>query len=351
VNDYPNHDAMKLFLSIVTTIIVGYSTSAQDLDFSALFSDDQPLDIRLKLSIKEVRKETNDTTYMKGVMLYQETAETWDSIPVKIRTRGDFRLQECYFPPLRIKIKKSNAKGTLFEGNKALKLVVPCNKGGDNNGLIVREYLCYKLYEAITPYTFSTRLVNIDFWDTTGKKSRNYSLTGFFIEDDDIVAERFNASIKKGLTLHPLALHDTSAIRHDLFQYMISNIDWSTTYMHNEKIMLTEDPLRYIPLTYDFDMSGLVNAPYAVVNPDFDMDNVRDRVFRGFCRKDNQVLEYVRAQFVQQEETMHEIIANYQGSMVEKDYKKLMKFIEEFFVVMKSDKLFRQEILNKCRNE
>ena len=50
--------------------------------------------------------------------------------------------------------------------------------------------------------------------------------------------------------------------------------------MHNEKIILTEDPLRYIPLTYDFDMSGFVNAPYAVINPDFEMDNL----FQSFTK-------------------------------------------------------------------
>lgn len=342
---------MKSLTCIAFIILIGYSASAQKPEFSPLFLKEIPLNIRLEVSIKEVRKETNDTTYMDGIMHYENKTGTWDSIDVKIRTRGDFRLKECFFPPLRIKIKKSNAKGTLFEGNKALKLVMPCNKGGDNNGLIVREFLCYKIYEAITPYTFSTRLVNLDFWDRTGKKHKNYKLTTFFIEDDDIVADRFNAKVKEGLNLHPLALHDTSAIKHDFFQYMIANIDWSTTYMHNEKIMLTEDPLRYIPLTYDFDMSGFVNAPYAMVNPDFDMDNIRDRVYRGFCRNNDQVLYYVRDQFIELEPTIYDIISEYEQLLDEKDYRSLVKFIQEFYETIKNDKTFKLEILDKCRKE
>lgn len=328
------------------------SVFAQKPGPSPLFSDDTPLDIRLNISLKDIRKETNDTTYMDGLQLhYTDEAGHWDSIPVKIRTRGHFRLNECFFPPLRIKIKKDDAEGTLFEGNKALKLVLPCHKAGDNNQLVIKEFMCYKIYEKITPYTFSTRLVNIDFWDTRGKNPKNYQLAGFLIEDDDLVAERYGGSIKESLNLHPLALHDTSTIRHDFFQYLIANIDWSTTYMHNTKIILATDPIRYIPLTYDFDMSGFVDAPYATVNPEFDMQNVRDRVYRGFCRSNNNIVYYVRDQYIEQEKSVLETIQKYQPMLDEREYESLLGFVNAFFEIMKSDKLFELEIINKCRTE
>lgn len=329
-------------------VILGF---AQKPEFSILFSEESTINIKLDISIKEVRKETNDTTYMDGIMHYENESGVWDSIEVELRTRGDFRLKECFYPPLRVKIKKKAAKGTLFEGNKALKLVLPCDRTKESNSLIVKEFLCYKIFEAITPYTFSTRLLNIDFWDRSGKKVKNYQLTGFFIEDDDLVADRFNAEVKEKLTLHPLALHDTSAIRHDLFQYFIANIDWSTTFMHNEKIILTKDPIRYIPLTYDFDQSGFVNASYAVINPDFNMTKPRDRVYRGFCRKDNRVINYVRNQFIEEEQTILNIMASYKDLLEEKDYSSLEKFVMDFYKTMKSDKLFKSEILNSCRDE
>ena len=346
---YQNHSAMKSLFSIALAILIGYSVRAQKPTFSPLFSDDTPVNIRLKMSIKEVRKQTNDTTYMEDVLYYQNENGVWDSLDVKIRTRGDFRLKQCYYAPLRIKIKKKVSKGTLFEGNKALKLVLPCNRGGDCNELVVKEFMCYRLYEAITPYTFSTRLVNIDLHETSGKKVKNHQLKGFFIEDDDLVAERFNATVKKELSLHPLALHDTSTIQHDFFQYLIANIDWSTTYKHNEKIILAKDPVRYIPLTYDFDMSGFVNASYAVLNPQFDMDNVRDRIYRGFCRKNNDVVFYVREQFIRLEQTMYDIMAVYKDMLDERDYNSLVKFVEGFYKTFKDDKSFKLEILDKCR--
>jgi len=118
-----------------------------------------------------------------------------------------------------------------------------------------------------------------------------------------------------------------------------------------KKIILTEDPLRYIPLTYDFDMSGFVNAPYAVINPQFEMTTVRDRIYRGFCRKDDRVLQYVRNQYLQEEESIYNCIAEYEDLMDKRDYGSLVKFVDDFFEVMKSDKLFESEIIEKCRTE
>lgn len=342
---------MKRILLFCTIVIVFNCLNSSSLfgQASPLFADQTPLKIKLKVSLKDVRKETNDTTYMDGILHYETAGNVWDSIQVSLRTRGDFRLKNCFFPPLRVKIKKKDAKGTLFEGNKSLKLVVPCKKSKDNNGLIVREYMCYKVYELLTPYTFSTRLVDLDFTDQGGKKDSEYQLTGFFIEDDDVVADRFDAKVMENLNLHPKALHDTTAVRHDLFQYFIANIDWSTTFLHNAKIIQTKDPFRNIPLTYDFDQSGFVNASYATLNPEFDMVSVTDRVYRGFCRANNGVVEYVRNQFIGLEGDIDNILNQYKTDMTDKEFAQLQRFVGDFFKIMKNDNLFKSEVLDKCR--
>lgn len=285
---------------------------------------------------------------MDGMLYYEKAPEAWDSIKVKLRTRGDFRLKKCFFAPLRVKIKKKNAKGTLFEGNKALKLVLPCLRSKDNNSLIVKEYMCYKIYEKVTPYSFSTRLLNIDLKDQSGKTEKEYQLTGFFIEDDDLVAKRFHGKVIEDVNLHPRALQDTTAVQLALFQYLIANIDWSTTFYHNTKLIQTREPFRNIPLTYDFDISGFVNPPYATLNPQFNMTSARDRVYRGFCRSDN-VVSYVRNQYIQLEGTVVEILNEYEDSMSKGDFASLEKFVMDFFEVMKDDKLFDQNIIQKCR--
>ena len=327
---------MKRTLLIITiACISAASLLAQMRDVTPLFASQDPLHIKLKMTFKEFKKQTNDSTYMDGVIYYEENNGTWDSIKVELRTRGDFRLRECFFPPIRVKIKKGDAQGTIFEGNKALKLVMPCKKSKETNTLVLREYMCYKIYETVTPYTFNTRLLSIDLTEGTGKKADDYQLSGFFIEDDDLVAERHKAEVKE-LTLHPLSLHDTTAVRHDLFQYFIANIDWSTTFMHNAKIIQTTEPFRNIPLTYDFDQSGFVDASYATLNPEFNMTNVKDRIYRGFCRKDNAIVYYVRNQYIELEGAIFEIMRNYKSYFEEKEFTSTEKFASDFFKIMKS---------------
>lgn len=342
---------MRNMVILVLLLFVLGPLGAQTPMNTPLFASQEPLNIKLHISFKELKKNTNDSTYMDGMLYYQSSKGVWDSLKVDLRTRGDFRLRECFFSPIRVKIKKKDAKGTLFEGNKALKLVLPCKKTKDNNSLVLREFMCYKIYETLTPYTFNTRLLSVDLWEGSGKNDKEYLITGFFIEDDDLVAERHGAEVKEKLNLHPLAMHDTTTVRHDLFQYFIANIDWSTTFMHNAKIIQTREPFRNIPLTYDFDQSGFVDAPYATLNPEFNMTDVKQRIYRGFCRKDNGVVYYVRNQFIELEPTIGEILASYRSQFEEKDFASTEKFVAEFFKTIKSDKLFESEIINNCRNK
>ncbi len=341
---------MKKILLFLILTCFSVTLPGQTKNTTTLFASQEPLNIRLKISFKDLKKETNDSTYMDGVMYFEKSKDDWDSINVDLRTRGDFRLRECFFSPIRVRIKKGDAKGTIFEGNKALKLVLPCKKSKDNNSLVLREYICYKIYEAITPYTFNTRQLYIDLFEGSGKGEKEYILSGFFIEDDDLVAERHGAEVKEKLNLHPLALHDTTTIRHDFFQYLIANIDWSTTFMHNAKIIQTRQPFRNIPLTYDFDQSGFVDAPYATLNPEFNMTDVKQRIYRGFCREDNSVVNYVRHQYIGLESRIFEIMRSYNSYFDEKEIAATEKFVTDFFDTMKDDRKF-EAMLKTCRTK
>ncbi len=333
---------------------------AQEASISPLFASQEPLDLRLDFSFKEFREETNDSTYLDRVMYFKTGDNQWDSIDVRLRKRGHFRLERCFYPPVKIRIKKKKRKGTIFEEDKNLKLVLPCQKSKEANALVIKEYLCYKIYEEITPYSFGTRLSPINLVNKGKKKDQEYQLLAFLIEDDKRVAKRNKGEIKDDVVMHPLRLHDTTAVRHALFQYLIANMDWSATYQHNEKIMRTENPGRNIPLAYDFDQAGFVDAAYAVLNPEFERatvnpafvrDDVRDRIYRGFCRNNDELMYFVRDEFVDLEETIYGIIEEHKSYMNEREYKSLKKFIEKFYKVIKEDKLFSYYILEQCRTE
>jgi hypothetical protein len=64
---------------------------------------------------------------------------------------------------------------------------------------------------------------------------------------------------------------------------MIGNTDMSIWVLHNMRVI--QLPTRtLIAVPYDFDLSGFVNAPYAVPDRRLGLRTVVDRKYRGPCR-------------------------------------------------------------------
>jgi hypothetical protein len=164
------------------------------------------------------------------------------------------------------------------------------------------------------------------------------------------VAKRHDGKVVEDLKLHPKSLQDSSSIRHDLFQYMVANTDWSTTFLHNAKVIQLNESKKYIPLAYDFDMAGFVDAPYAVPNPDLGISSVQDRLYRGFCRTED-VMQAIRKEYIDKEKSITAAIKRYESSFEPKEFASIMKYTDEFFTIMKSDSKFKYSILDKCRTK
>ena len=312
-----------------------------------LFQEASPLEIQLSYSNKELRKDTNDSTYINVEMKYKEAGE-WKLLPVKLRARGNFRRAKCYFPPVKMKIKKSLSKGTLFEGNKKLKLVLPCMLESNNNDNIEQELLAYKLYEKISPYHFKTRKVKITMLEQKGKKIKEHSLDGFLIEDDKLVADRFEGKVFERY-IHPLAMDADSSVKNAFFQFMIGNTDFSVAYQHNGKLLYIDKKI--IPLPYDFDMAGLVDASYATVNTSLGISSVKDRVYRGFKREDD-VLQSVRTHFLSLKPELAAIVQGIKGSFDnEKEYEATEEFFNSFYSVLEDDSSFKKKIIDGVRTK
>lgn len=313
-----------------------------------LFTSENPLLIRLNFSIKELKKNTSDTVYTASVLAYKTESGTWDSIKIDLRARGHFRRANCTFPPLKIKIKKNAAENSPFAGNKNLKLVVPCQSGKAYNHLVLKEYLAYQLYEQLTPYCFNTRLVNLMLTDGRGKNSKTHQLNGFFIEDDDLLAKRMKGKPYESDKVHPGKLADTATVILDFFEYMISNTDWSAVQLHNIKVVQLKSQ-QLIPVAYDFDMSGLVNAPYGQVSELVGTATVRERVYRGFCRKP-ELFEYTRAAFLKLEPSLLDVVDRL-TSLPPREVTDIKRYLQEFFTTLKNDRSFRENIVEKCRTK
>ncbi len=315
----------------------------------ALFQSTEALPIKLNYSIRDVRKGTKDSTYINSKLSYLQDA-SWIDIGIGLRSRGNFRKEHCYNPPMKLKLPKEEVKETLFEGHKRLKLVLPCMLLKRSNDDVLKEYLAYKLYEQISPYHFKSRLVHIEFSEQRPKKNIDHWLKGILLEDDKNLARRFNGQLVNR-SVHPLQQAALTSIQNDLFQYMIGNTDYSTAYQHNQSLLFIDKTI--IPLPYDFDMSGLVDASYAVVseipNEPLDITDVKQRRYRGF-RRDTALMQQVRSQFLESREVLLAVADSLAGSFDEADqYLKSRKYLESFFEILVSDVSFKKEILDKAR--
>jgi hypothetical protein len=317
----------------------------------SLFNTPMPLDISLKISINNIKDSKKDSIYLSHKLYYRQSPGPYDSLTVDLKGRGNFRFRECYFPPLWIKIKSSDAKGTVFRGNKKLKLVLPCYTKESGNILILKEFLCYKLYEEISPYSFQVRLANIELTEERRRGDKSFKLKGILIEDLKKAASRLQAKPMTNVKMNPAVLNDTSLLRFELFQFMISNTDWSALFQHNTKL-ISLGSNKYVHLIYDFDMSGLVNAPYAVISEingeKLDVKSVTERYYRGYCHAGG-VMEFVRQEFISREEKLMAVPDQLKGELSDKEIRGIKAYLKEFFVILKNDRYFQADILDRCR--
>ena len=317
-----------------------------------LFKDQEQLSLKLKFSAKNLRENTNDSTYVASMLWYKDANTVWDSMDIKLRARGNFRRDNCYYVPLRIKLKKSEVKGTPFQGNKKLKLVLPCLEGRNGNDYVLKEYLAYKLYEDISPYHFKTRLLELEFLEEKGQRIKKHQIKGFLIEDIDNVAERVNGEQIKRL-IHPLQHDATFAVENAFFEYLIGNTDYSARVQHNQRLLFIDNKIIAIP--YDFDMSGLVNTHYATVsniqNIPTQIDYVTERAYKGYMR-DEAVLQKVRQTYLDHKEQIFATIESLEMYFQDRTQFLMAKeFIADFFEILENDKKFERNIVNRARDK
>ncbi len=272
---------LKLPLLFLLFFVICYGLQAQtQADSVAFFSSDSLLHIKLRGEVRQLFADRkSESTYFPFSLIYQQ--DSLVEVPLRVRTRGHFRLQRgnCRYPPLLLNFAKRNTpEHSIFAGQDKLKLVMPC-QGED---LVMREYVVYKIFNLISNYSFRVRLVEITFIENQREKTHG-PFMGFVIEEDKAMASRNQAKLFKRDKLRGNKLSRAEYLCMSVFQFMIGNTDWSTEYRHNIKLLVTEEKPLPIPVPYDFDHAGLVNAPYAKPAEALNLRDVRTRRYRGFC--------------------------------------------------------------------
>ena len=267
-------------LVLVANFSFANSNSVNNSIFD-LINYQEMLEVDLKLDMEEVFGNRRNENKHKAVLSFNDkngAAQTWN---IKVALRGKFRRTRCdNLAPLKLHFDKDD----LFDAGLAkfndLKLVNQCmDDSRDVKQLLVREYLAYKLYNQITEESFRVQFLKINYIDKqTGKSKVQY---GFVIEDTAQLRARINGlKIEKQYNVKQEKYDEDQVKLMSVFQYMIGNPDWSLDRNHNIKVFLQEDKLIAIP--YDFDFSGIVDAPYVLLNEELGIANQKERVFLGF---------------------------------------------------------------------
>jgi len=260
----------------------------------ALFASLDPLEVTLVGDFKTINKDHNPESKQRYPGTLKVGAE---ELPVRFGARGHVRrmARTCDYVPLKVEFDKP-APTSVFARQEGLKLVVQCAGGGDYEQFIYREYLAYRIYNTLLPHqAFRARLAKVSYIDRVSGKPSG-TRVGMFLEDEGDVAKRMEGRVVELQRLLFENLDSDALMPMMIFEYMIGNTDFSIYALHNVRIVQRPDKSLH-PVPYDFDFSGLVNAPYALPARGLLLKSVTDRYYRGPCKRQEQVDPYI-ANFV-----------------------------------------------------
>jgi len=230
------------------------------------------LEIKGDLTHLFVNRQGEDNYYPASLKIIR--ADSVHQFDLEISRRGVTRKKICDFPPIKLKFKKKTLAANGFANFKNYKLVTHCMEGEDD--YVLKEYLTYKIFNQLTDKSFRVKLAKIRYIDESGKMpdKKHY---GFLIESNKELAKRLDGKLLDP-EKYKIARVDKEQYKNMvLFQYMIGNTDWNLSRGHNIKWVQSANSDVPSPIPYDFDYSGLVNAPYAIPHPQIPIKHVRER--------------------------------------------------------------------------
>jgi hypothetical protein len=345
----------RKLLTVVALMLatqVAYSLESGEPD--PLFQDDSVIEIAITAPMKTLLGERPNDHYLRGTLSYTDASGRVLDFDVGVSTRGNFRrrVEVCPFPPLRINFKKSQVSDSLFRKQNKLKLVAHCRDNSDRyEQNIIKEYLAYRFLNTLTDISYRVRLARVTYKDSE-QKDEDRVRYAFFIEHKKRLSKRLGVPEISTSGIKVTDLQGPYSDLTSLFQFMIGNTDFSPIAgaegedcCHNSTLLGNDgEPVYSVP--YDFDMSGLVNAPYAEPNPHFKIMRVTQRVYRGRCAYiDN--LEVSLQLFQDNREAIYGLIDR-QEQLEDSTRNRVRKYVDRFYDVIDNPKRVRREISSQC---
>lgn len=346
--------ALKLSVLFTIAFLMGGMSLGADSHF---FDNEDQVAFRLEAPLRTLKNQRGDEPqWLKGSVTVEEAGERAHVFEVKIKARGNFRRKRstCDFPSYWLNFKRKEVKGTIFNGLNKVKLVGHCRERRKSfEPYVYKEYLAYKTFEILSDRSFRVRLARIEYVDNE-KKNKTKVYDAFFLEHKSTLQARLGAKEVKDRYVLPSFYNKVDLCRAEFFQFFVGNSDFSffasqDECCHNAKAFRAKGSSDdYFPVPYDFDMTGLVNPPYAVPNPKLPIDSVTKRFYRGL-KQDDAVLDTVINEYLDKRHDIYELWESTE-LIDEKEKVRILAFIDEFFYILENEDAFAKEIVGRLRS-
>jgi hypothetical protein len=331
-----------------TMVLLAAPAGAQT---TPLFASDAPIRVTIQGPIGAIARGAEESTAVREATLTLAGAP--EVYPIRLSARGITRRLKltCTFPPLRVEFAQPPAAASLFAGQRRLKLVTHCRSDEGFQQHLLLEYSAYRIFNLITPASYRARLSTVDYVEPSGKAVA--TRWGFFLEDiGDIARRNGTTQARVGDRITTAQLEPRQAARVALFEYMIGNLDWSMRAgpqgegcCHNSRLVVGAGGA-LVPIPYDFDYSGLDDAPYAIPPEGFPIKSVTSRVYAGYCRFNSEVLA-AAADFRARRPAIEAVYGQIPG-MTERTRAKALAYLGTFYAQISTDQSVQTNILKKC---
>lgn len=314
-----------------------------------IFRDDRIIDVTLRFDVTTYLRKKPKDEYLKAEMTLSHGGDTIKR-DIRLRTRGKFRNTYCALAPIELNFKKVDFGYADLDSIKKLKLVAQCSPGESGQEYLLKEYLVYKLYNLISDTSYRVQLLRLTYLDTS-RDRKPITQYGFFIEPDDMLGNRINAVELKSATLNQKHVVPAVIDRIAVFNYMTGNYDWSVPGQHNITLFkeLSTSTQLALAIPYDFDWTGIVDAPYAIPAEIVGTESVRERIFLGICRSEDvfrRELDY----FANKKNELYSVISNF-DLLRPRQKQEITNYLDEFFDQLRGNKNgIVSTLRNSCKN-
>lgn len=276
------------YLTLAFSLILSFPVFGQSVItptlpslFDQFYTEDHQIkEIIIKTDIKALQKSRADENYQPAEITYYDQQGQAQTSQIKIRARGVTRKRICEYPPLKLKFDKDELEATGLASFNKLKLVTQVDRAARSEEYIFKEYLAYRMYNFLTPYSFRVQLIKVTYLDSAEEK-KDRTFYGLLLEPKEELAARINGRWYERETSKTTFLEKYPYKVMAIFQYMIGNTDWAVGNLHNLKLIKVDGLSRLVPIPYDFDYSGIVNTHYAAPHESLPIKLVTQRHYKG----------------------------------------------------------------------